>query len=227
MAVGSGGYPIGLQMSFDPLAPWYRWMENLLAGGKLHRGRIAFLGQIPPPSHILLPGEGHGRTLAECCQRFPQAQITCVDASAGMIDQARRQLARHHLSDGRVQFIRADLLSWSPPAQTYDLIITNYFLDCFRPEQLAQLIPRLAASTTPDASWLLADFQIPAAGLARLRSRLILWSLYAFFRVATRLPARRLTPPDATLQAAGFIRHRHVETEWGLLHSDWWRRKAE
>ncbi len=76
-------------MSFDRLAPWYRWMELLCAGQKLQRGRIAFLGQIPPPRHILLPGEGHGRTLRECRRRFPEARITCVDASAGMIAQAR------------------------------------------------------------------------------------------------------------------------------------------
>jgi len=213
-------------MSFDRLAPWYRWMENLLAGGKLHCGRTAFLDQIPPPERILLPGEGHGRTLIECCRRFPTAQITCVDASAGMIAQARRQLARHHLSDARVQFIHANLLFWSPPAQTYDLIITNYFLDCFCPDQLARLIPRLAANATPEASWLLADFQIPPAGLARLRSRLILWSLYVFFRLTTRLPAHQLTPPDTVLLAAGFTRHQRVETEWGLLHSDWWRRSS-
>jgi hypothetical protein len=141
-----------------------------------------------------------------------------------MIAQAGRQLARHRLSDSCVQFIHADLLQWTPPVQTYDLIITNYFLDCFRPDQLAQLIPRLAASATPNAHWLLADFQIPSAGFARLRSRLILWSLYVFFRVVTRLPAQQLTPPDTLLSAAGFTLHHRVETEWRLLHSDWWQR---
>ena len=209
-------------MSFDRLAPWYRWMELLCAGQKLQRGRIAFLGQIPPPRHILLPGEGHGRTLRECRRRFPEARITCVDASAGMIAQSRRQFARHEPATGQIEFIHADLLHWTPPARAYDLIITHYFLDCFRPEQLAQLIPRLAAAATPEANWLLADFQIPPAGLPRWRSQLILWSLYVFFRAVTRLPARRLTPPDAFLQAAGFTRRRRLIMEWGLLHSDWW-----
>src|SRR5947207_3033135 len=53
-------------MSFDLLAPHYRWMEFLLAGEKLHRGRTAFLDLIPPPEKILLAGEGHGRCLVEC-----------------------------------------------------------------------------------------------------------------------------------------------------------------
>lgn len=211
-------------MSFDPLAPYYHGMEILLAGGKLHRGRVAFLDQIPPPQNILLPGEGHGRTLLECRRRFPGSHITCVDASERMLAQARKQLARRQLSAARVQFIHADLRHWLPPAQAYDLIITHYFLDCFRPDQLAQILPRIAAAATPDATWLLADFHIPPAGFARWRSQLILWSLYVFFRTVTRLPAQRLTPPDIYLQAAGFTRHCRQETEWGLLHSDWWRR---
>ncbi|MEO7297827.1 MAG: class I SAM-dependent methyltransferase [Verrucomicrobiota bacterium] len=211
-------------MSFDLLAPHYRWMEFFLAGEKLQRCRTAFLGEIPVARNILLVGEGHGRCLVECCRRFPDAQITCVDASAPMLVQARRQLLRRNLETNRVDFIHADVLDWTPTDGNYDLIVTNFFLDCFRADQLEQIIARLGAVTTPDANWLLADFQTPPAGWKRVRSRLILWTMYAFFRVVARLPAHRLTAPDSNLERAGFTRHRHLETEWGLLHSDWWKR---
>jgi hypothetical protein len=49
--------------------------------------------------------------------------------------------------------------------------------------------------------------------------------LYRFFRLATRLPATSLTPPDAFLQQNGFaLRERRVY-DWGLLHSDRWQLK--
>lgn len=211
-------------MSFDTLAPHYRWMEILLAGEKLHRCRTRFLDAIPRAQNILLMGEGHGRSLVEYRRRFPHADITCVDASTRMLDQARRHLARHHLTADRIKFIHADVLQWSPPAAAYDLIVTNFFLDCFRAEQVEQIIARLATAATPEANWLLADFQIPRAGWKRLRSRLIIGSLYTFFRVMTCLPAKRLTPPAPFLERAGFTLQRRSETEWGLLHSDWWRR---
>jgi ubiquinone/menaquinone biosynthesis C-methylase UbiE len=211
-------------MSFDLLAPYYRWMELLLAGNVMHRSRTAFLDKIPPPRQILLPGEGHGRTLLECRRRFPGARITCVDASNAMLHEARRTLARHHLREAQVQFLQADLLAWVPPAETYDLIITNFVLDCFRPDQLAQIIPRLAASATPEANWLLADFQNPPTGWRGLRARSILTSLYLFFRVTTGLPAQRLTRPDELLQRSGFSLHQRQAQDWGLLHSDWWRK---
>lgn len=139
-------------MSFDTLAPYYRWMEYILAGGKLQRCRIAFLDQIPQPKNILLPGDGHGRGLVECCRRFADAQISCVDASECMLAQARRQSARHNLKASRVEFIHADILNWLPFSKTYDLIVTNFFLDCFRPEQLEQMIPRIAEISAPDAN---------------------------------------------------------------------------
>lgn len=211
------------RMSFDVLAPHYRWMEFVLAGEKLHRCRTAFLDEIPASKTILLLGEGHGRALIECALRFPNAEIICVDASKSMLTQAQGRLNRHNLASARVKFIRADILNWLPASNSYDLIVTNFFLDCFRPEQLEQIISRLATCASPDADWLIADFQNAPAGLRRIRSRLILWSMYAFFRAVTRLPARELTPPDSFLKRAGFVLHRRIQSEWGLLRSDWWR----
>ena len=50
-------------MNCDRLAPFYRTMEFLSAGGKLQRCRLEFLAEIPIPRAILLAGEGHGRFL--------------------------------------------------------------------------------------------------------------------------------------------------------------------
>lgn len=198
-------------------------MEFVLAGEKLQRCRTGFLNEIPAARSILLMGEGHGRCLVECCRRFAGARIVCADASERMLAQARRRLTGLSAEAMHVEFIRADVLNWSPSRGAFDLIATNFFLDCFREDQLERVVGRLAAVATPGTNWLLADFQIPSAGLKRIRSRLILWAMYAFFRTTTRLPAKHLTAPDSFLKRAGFILHRRVEVEWGLLHRDWWR----
>jgi ubiquinone/menaquinone biosynthesis C-methylase UbiE len=214
-------------VSFDALAPHYRWMEFLLAGEKLQRCRTAFLDAIPAARNILLVGEGHGRCLVECCRRFHGGRLVCVDASEQMLAQARRRLAAQRAETTQVEFIHADALNWSPSAGAFDLIATNFFLDCFRRDQLERVICRLATAAAPGASWLLADFQIPSGGPRRTRSRLILWAMYIFFRTTTRLPAKGLTSPDLFLNREGFRLHRRIEAEWGLLHSDWWRGPGE
>lgn len=211
-------------MSFDLLAPHYRWMEWLCAGEKLQRCRTALLEVIPAPANVLVYGEGNGRFLVELCCRFPQARVTVVEASTAMIELARARLRRERLEHARVAFIHTDALIWEPPASAFDLIVTCFFLDCFRMDQLQRLIPTIAAAGTAQAQWLVADFKLAESGLQRLRSRVVLALLYAFFRGVTRLSAGSLTAPEPLLRAAGFTLRQRQESDGGLLHSDWWSR---
>jgi ubiquinone/menaquinone biosynthesis C-methylase UbiE len=209
-------------MSFDLLAPHYRWMEFVLAGDKLQRCRTAFLDRVAESRKILILGEGNGRFLRECRRKSPHAKITCVDASARMLALARERAGR---GAGRepIDFVCADALAWTPPESGFDLIVTHFFLDCFQSGQLESLVAKLADAAAPGANWLLADFQSATAGWQRYRSRLILWMMYRFFRVVTRLPATALISPEVFLERNGFkLRAREVR-DWGLLHSDWWQ----
>ena len=213
-------------MSFDALAPHYRWMELVLAGDKLQRCRTAFLEQAAHRRNVLIVGEGNGRFLLECRRRLRRAQITCVDASARMLALARARLQRSGLGLEATQFIHADVLAWSAPAQSYDLVVTHFFLDCFPPERLKAVVGSLANAATAEATWLLADFRVPARGWRRYRAWLIHQLMYGFFRLVTRLPARRLTPPGPFLEAEHFRLGAQKLSDWGLLHSDIWERQA-
>lgn len=206
-------------MSFDTLAPFYRAMEWLAAGGKLQRCRMAFLGEITEPRRILLAGEGHGRFLPECVARFPEASILVVDSSARMLE-----IARGKTTSERVTFVRADMLEWEGPAAEFDLIVTHFFLDCFPPQGLATVVAKLGKMATPEAEWLLADFEIPTTPVAGWRSRIIVTLLYCFFRIVCRLKARALVPPEEEITKAGFRLHQRRTYEWGLLKAERWRR---
>lgn len=208
-------------VSFDPIARHYRWLELILAGEKLQQCRTAFLSKISVPRNILLAGEGHGRCLAECLRLFPEASITCLDQSRRMLQIAERKCA------GRpVELIHTDVLKWEPPIGRFDLVVTNFFLDCFAAEQLEEVIRLLGIAAAEKANWLISDFQIAASGVRRFRSQVIVRMMYSVFRLVTRLPARELTLPDRFLVRAGFQLSRREEKEWGLLRSDWWRRGA-
>ena len=193
------------------------------AGDKLQRCRTAFLGRIAAATNILIVGEGNGRFLVECRRKFPHAKITVVDASPRMLARAQKRLTGQGMTCDRIEFTCADALTWTPPEGAFDLIVTHFFLDCFRAEQVESLIAALARSAAPGANWLLGDFRYAPAGLPRYRSRLILWLLYRFFRFATRLSASTLTSPDVFLAQRGFkLREREIY-DWGLLHSDRWQ----
>ena len=211
-------------MSFDRLAPHYRWMEAVLAGNKLQRCRTSFLSEAAEARSALVAGEGNGRFLVALLRTNPSARVLCVDGSARMLERARGRLRRAGIQAPRVEFVQADLTAWSPPPALFDLLVTHFFLDCFRPEQIAAIVSRFSRAALPEARWLVADFCEPAAGPARWRARVILAVMYWFFRRAAALEARRLTAPDAFLEEHGFRLRQRRRSEWGLLHTDLWQR---
>lgn len=212
-------------MSFDRLARHYRWMEAVLAGGILQHCRTAFIDQVEEPGSALLLGEGNGRYLSPFLQLNRSTRVVCVEQSARMISCAKRALQRQGIDSARVEFIQADLLTWDAPAETFDLIVSHFFLDCFTEAQLRVLVPRIAAAGRGDCVWIVSDFQIPEAGFWELRARVVHKLMYAFFHFATGLPARRLTQPDALLADVGFELARRVTAQRGLLRSDQWVRR--
>lgn len=211
-------------MNFDGIAPFYRMMERLAAGQRLHRCRVAFLDEIPPPRNALLVGEGHGRFLLPFRQKFPEAKITVIDGSAEMLRIAKKLLDEQRISTRDIDFVHSDLFSWQSPPDTYELIVTNFMLDCLTAPQIDRAVLQLSQAATSEANWLIADFEIAPRGPAKWRTRAITGLLYTFFRIVTRIPASSLHPPDAALERAGFSRWKRRTWEWGLLKSEWWGR---
>jgi SAM-dependent methyltransferase len=204
-------------MNFDRIAPHYRWLETITMGHALQRCRTAWLDTVTDARDDLILGEGNGRFLAECGCRLKEARFTVVDGSAKMLALARR---RHP----DAVFIQAELPGWKPLPESFDLIVTHFFLDCFPAEEVREVVESLAAAARPRARWLLADFREPERGARRLRARLLLALAYGFFGIAAGVRAHRLTAPDPTLTACGFHLKERVLYKAGLLHSDVWQR---
>lgn len=209
-------------MNCDGLAPYYRAMEFMAAGGKLQRCRVEFLHAVPAPRRVLLAGEGPGRFLAECLRRFPDAEVVVVDASGRMLD-----LAGKGVKSERVEFVHADLLEWSAPDESFDLVVTHFFLDCLTADELSRVVEKIGGFASTEGNWLYADFSHAAGGPARWRTRVIITLLYGFFRVVTGLRARDLILPDEALKKAGFRKNACRSYEWGLLKSEWWTRDPQ
>lgn len=214
-------------MSFDRLAPYYTWMEILLAGDRLQYCRTAWLDQLAGCNDILIAGVGHGHFLAACASRFPNAHITSVDASAVMLQHARQRAAAAGARMAQLDFVHAALPDWTPPAEGFDAIVTHFFLDCFAPRELSDVVASLANAARFNAVWLLSDFAVPTRGLARHRARAVHALMYVFFRQLADVRARTVTDPDPFLAAAGFRLAGRKSAEWGLLRADRWELNAK
>ncbi len=203
--------------SFDRLARVYQYLEHAAFGRALQRARTAHIQHVRDCTDILILGDGDGRFLSAVLPVAANARVHCVDDSAAMLMLAAARVGE--ADRARVTFERADARRFDPGPRAFDAVVTMFFLDCFTEADVRHMVARLTPRLRPGAVWLFADFAIPPRGLARLHARLIVGSLYAFFRWRTGIEARALPPSERLLDEAGL---RCVATsEWrgGLLRS--------
>jgi SAM-dependent methyltransferase len=211
---------------FDGLAPHYAWVEAVTYGGLLHWCRTALVAEVRDARRVLVFGEGDGRFLSAFLACNPAATVDVVDVSPAMVGLARGRIARLPGAAQRVRWHVADARRFEPPAEAYDLVVTNFFLDCFPAEELGPLVARIAFGLAPGGRWLLGDFALPEGRGRRLAARAALAAMYSFFRLVTRIPAGRLADPAPFLRAQGLTPEREERRLGGFLVASLWRRPA-
>ncbi|MBC8084152.1 MAG: class I SAM-dependent methyltransferase, partial [Hymenobacter sp.] len=126
---------------FDRVATFYDPLSRLVYGRALLRAQqFALTAGLPPGApHLLVIGGGTGRVLLEILRRRPQATVLYLEASPLMLDQARAGLHRHlPAAAAQVEF-RLGTEVALPGRETFDGLVTFFFLDLFEPVRLRQL----------------------------------------------------------------------------------------
>jgi ubiquinone/menaquinone biosynthesis C-methylase UbiE len=213
-------------VSFDRIAPHYRWLETAVFGGALQRSRTCWIDTLSAPKSALIIGEGNGRFLCALVKAHPGANVDCVDSSPRMLERARNRLIRSSPGSAEnVRFLLQDVRFWVPP-QSYDLVVTHFVLDCFSRREVERIVDALARAAAPGADWLLSDFTIPERGWSRQAARALIAGMYSFFRATTGIEAKALVEPAPRMGKHGFFRASSRAFYAGMVRADLWRRKA-
>jgi ubiquinone/menaquinone biosynthesis C-methylase UbiE len=211
--------------NFNLIARPYRWLEYLTLGHALENCRNHFLRQLLDRRHALVLGDGDGRFLAQFLKHNLNLQADAVDTSATML-QLLRQRCEAATPNAAVRLRTYHSNALTVPLEdsenSYDLIVTHFFLDCLTQPELSALITRIAPTLTPGALWLISDFRIPT-GLMRLPARAFVRSLYLAFRLLTGLRTTQLPDHATPLTQAGLTRIAHQHRLFGLLTTELWQ----
>jgi ubiquinone/menaquinone biosynthesis C-methylase UbiE len=211
--------------NFDRLVDVYRGLELLAFGHDLERARFVHLDILREAESILVLGEGDGRALERLVNLAPRARIHCVDASEAMLARSRQRLGSSS-AISRVHWEQADIFALRLAPQRYDAVITFFFLDCFDHAGVEEIVRNVTDALQPEALWLFADFVLPAGRIARLRARVWLAVLYAFFRWQTGLRVQHLPPSESIMSSAGFRPVSVRDFQHGLVRSSVFVRSA-
>lgn len=130
---GDGDKGEQVEQMFDSIAPAYDFMNTAMTFG-LHkwwktRALNAATKALSSPDikNILDIATGTGDVAFDLHRRFPKANITGVDLSAGMLGVAREKLNKMNDTAKRsISFIQGDSLALSLPDNSQDLITVAY-----------------------------------------------------------------------------------------------------
>lgn len=207
-------------MNIGWIARGYRWIEYLAFGRALERCRFVHLEFLPNLHSILLLGEGDGRFLARLASLQPDACFDVVDNSHEMVALASSRLTASQRI--RVQFHALDARSAALPETSYDLVATNFVLDCFDEVEAARVVARVSNHVRSGGLWLVSEFQQPRGGIRHLHATLWIRAMYLFFRATTGLRVNRVPAYGLMLTDAGFKLARETRWRWGLIVSQLW-----
>lgn len=219
---------------FDRLARLYRWAEWATMGRKLQQcreklGSAEFARWIPAQaiSHEarwLLWGDGDGRFGAACAKQWCEISIEARDVSPKMLELAQQRYEAMPQPKAAMEFHVQDFLAWQPPREKFAGVATPFFLDCFTDAQLETGVARIAESLEEGGFWYVCDFYEAASGWRKWRSRLWTKGLYFFFRLVTKIPARKLPDWRAKFLANQLeLRQREILCG-GLLVAELWQK---
>jgi len=209
--------------NFDKIARPYRLLEYLSMGRSLEKTRFAFLPKLCKASNALVLGDGDGRFTQKLLEANNEVRVTAVDTSSQMLSLLR---ARCVSAGDRLETVQADALAFCrDDLQSYDLIVTHFFLDCLSQSAVDELSTLLAAKTAPGATWVVSEFAIPN-GMLRLPGKILVKGLYKVFRVITGLQVSQLPNHTRALNNAGFIQTKRKTRLGGILRSELWSRQV-
>lgn len=186
--------------NYDLVAPLYPLLERAAFGNALNEARNSLAGPVVEAETALLIGEGNGRFLAECLRRKRGGSITVVDSSAKMLvhSLARAQRVQY---DTILEVVHADFQRWPRAAPSFDVIVTHFFLDLFRPESQRRVIAKLTQLANPETLWINVDFR-PV--LETRMQRAIEWMQYRFDRVVSGIEAECYHDPAGIIEEFGW-----------------------
>lgn len=180
-------------MSFDSIAPVYDSLSRMVYGKSIVAAQKHFLKYIPDDSSVLIVGGGTGWIIDAIFAVNKTCSIVYLEASQKMLQKAQSRL---DIKDQlRVKFL---LQSEMPSEGSYDVIITNFFLDLFPPHILVSTLHQLKDRMKHDGCWIVTDF----VDEGKFWQRLLLQLMYWFFRRVSKIEATTL-PPWSLLLAEG------------------------
>ena len=195
-------------MTYCYFARFYACCEWFVFRGALQRCRVAFLHQIE--GKVLSVGEGDGRFSESLLAQKPAIDLKIIEP-----DETMRELIRKRIPEAQFTSLTE--------APECDVIVLNFVLDLFTPADAEAFLHSLP----PTKTLIVGDFfpEEVRGTLKRSAAQTLVWVMYRFFNLVTKLKTNSLPPIREILESHGWaLDEKHVQ--WGgLIQAQRWVRE--
>jgi ubiquinone/menaquinone biosynthesis methyltransferase len=149
---------------FNRMSGSYERVNYITSFGFSLRWRKQFLKAIAPtpePIRILDLMTGMGETWNPIRSRFPNAELSTLDYSEGMLVHANDKNKKQF--SGKVIVHHQDLLKNTLPADHYDVALSAFGLKTFNPEQINKLAAEVKRILKPGGRFSLIEVSAPTS----------------------------------------------------------------
>ena len=160
--------PEPMDAFFDVRAEGYN--DHMLSGGgeEDYKKLGGFIPKTDKAIKILDIGCGTGIELDYILAQTPNAHVTCVDMSQGMLDLLLRN---HPESHNRITVIVASYLNWEYPQDTFDLVVSSATMHHLWPEDKVKVYRKILSTLKPGGAYIESDFIVDTAHSEQYRRR--------------------------------------------------------
>jgi len=144
-----GGKPT--KCRFDKVARFYEFLAALYSTGQIAASKAWQVHQLKAGQRVLYVGVGAGEDAVLAADRA--VELTCVDLSKKMLARTERRLA----TAGHSATLLCDDIRNLHRYGQYDVVVANYFLNCFTPGDLRGTLRHLVHLLAPAGRLMIAD----------------------------------------------------------------------
>lgn len=196
-----------MKNNFDKVAKVYDALAALVFGDKLDKAQQTFVNKLKCNEKILIIGGGTGKIL-EWLPQDAGLMVDYLELSSQMIEKARKRRSKAL----ETNFIQDDIMMHEGK---YDVIIANFFLDCFNEEQLVRVIEKIESLMKVKGKLIVADFSLSTGQRDQLLNKL----MHRFFKLVANLESDHLKDIRGIILQSEFIETHYRDFDRGQLFS--------
>lgn len=188
---------------FNLIAIHYDRLARLVFGRSVYRSQVCFLGAVPQGGDTLILGGGSGDILKSLIEVNPSCNVWYVEASSKMIDLARKRIPAK--TTATITFVHGTEKT-IPEGVYFDAVISHFVLDLFPDNEVLDICRTACRKLKNGGLWLVSDFRD-----AKWWHKFMLWTMYRFFDVTSKVRARSLPAWEDQLRSVG-MKERHARS---------------